>query len=510
MYYATFTVILVVALGVVAAIRAGRWRSLLAPAVIVVAMAAAIATTLAPDVLARADASTAGGFARPVQDSDRYGLRIAQMVLPLPTTRIPGLGGIAERSYWIESVGDYGASIGPLAVVGLVAIGWSTLRRIGRPRDQVDRTVARLAAIAATSVLVAAAGAGGLLLAAAGFTQTRVWSRMAAFVGFAALAGLALLVQRRVGRRRLLWPWVVAIAMLALVEHPLVPPTAPIRTAVREDAALVHSLEDALPSGAEVLSLPVVPFPDDLGSERLLAPSLLSDDLRFSAGEFKGGPGDWQQSWFTGDLADDTFLAAVAGFDALVLQRSHTLVDDPALADADMANAAGQPVWTSDDGTWSWVDLRPLRARLDQRAGTAAVRDAGAAVTRPIGITLGDRRLLTWTHDEVVQHLGPDASIDLHRLDDDPGPAELSLDIGAADGATVEVDAPGADTVRVRPGVDGERVTITVPTLDDVTTVRIRSDGPETRFDGGTPASVWVADVRARDSRGIELVDALR
>lgn len=509
-YYATFTILLVVALGGFAAVRAGSWRRLGVPAVIVVALGASMAATLAPDVIARHGAATSGGFTRAVQDSDRYGMRLAQLVLPVPSTQIPVLDRVAERAYWTESVGDFGVSLGPLAVIGLAAVAWTTIRRLGRPRDPTDRTVGHLAALSGAAVLLATAGGGGLLLAAAGFTQTRVWSRMAAFIGFAALAGLALLVQRRFGRRRDLAMWVVAVLALVLAEHPLTVSAQPIERAVRQDTELVHSLESSLPRGAQVFELPVVPFPDDLGSQRLLAPSLLTDRLRFSAGEFKGGPGDWQQSWMTGDLRADTFLAAVAGFDAVVVQTSHALVAEPGNVVRDLREAAGRPVWTSDDGTWAWVDVRPLRARLVATHGRTAVDTARRAVTRPVGFTFGDWRLTTWNQGAVRQYLGPGASIDLHGGDGDRGPVEVSFRVGAPTDATVEIAAPGVEPVRVRPGAGGREVKFTVPSPAAVTRIRIRSDHDPRAFEGGTPASVWITDVRARDARGSELLDRLR
>ncbi len=509
-YYATFTVLLVVSLGSLAAVRAGSWRRLLVPLVVVGALGSAMALTLLPDAVARMDAPTAGGFNRSVQDSDRYGMRIAQMLLPMPSTQIPLVGAVADRAYWTESTGDFGVSIGPIAVAGLAVIAWNVLRRLGRPRDEADRVLGRLAVLVGSAILLATVGGGGLLLAAVGFTQTRVWSRMAAFVGFAALAGLALVVQRRFGARRTLAVWVVAIVALGVVEHPLRSSATPIDRAVAEDSSVVESMEATLPSDAEVFELPVIPFPDDLGSQRLLAPSLISRDLRFSAGEFKGGAGDWQQSWMAGDVGDATFLAAVAGFDAVLVQTSHVLVGDPDAAVRRMAEVAGTRVRRSRHGGWAWVDIRPLRRRLEREHGRDAVRDAGRRVVRPVGFTFGDWRTTSWGHDAVRQYLGPSASIDLHPIDGDEAPVEVSFRVGAAAGSTVEVSVPGAPSTRVRPGADGADVVIAVPRVVDDVKVRVRSDHGERRFDGGTPASVWVSGVRVRDEQGMALVDALR
>ena len=265
-YYAVFTILIVAGVGVLRSIRAGDWRQLVGPGMITVALCLAVAVALVPDVLARIGASTAGGFSRSVQDSDSYGLRLAQMLLPSQSSRVPLLAALGERAYWVRGTGDYGVALGLAGVAGVVAVGWNTLRRFGRPRDAVDGTVGQLAGVIAVSVAVATVGGVGFMLATLGFTQVRVWSRLAAFIGFAAIGGLGLLVQRRWGSRSTFGLWVVALAALCIVEQPLPPSAASmVDRQFGEDQALVSSLRDSLPKDAAVAELPVVPFPTTWG-----------------------------------------------------------------------------------------------------------------------------------------------------------------------------------------------------------------------------------------------------
>jgi len=509
-YYATFTVILIAVLGAVTAVRSRSWRRLLVPAVLILGLALAMGLTLGPDLLARHGSSTEGTFTRSIVDNDRYGLRLAQMLLPLPQSRVPTLAQLGEHAYWVDGVGDYGVSIGLIAVAGLITIAWSTTRWIGRSRDETDRLLERLMVVVGGSVAFASVGGLGFLVATLGFTQTRVWSRMAAFVAFSSIAGLALVVQRRWGRHPRLAIWVCAIVAVSLFEHPLVPDRNHVDAMVREDRTTVESLRSALPHGAAVAELPAVPFPDDLGSDRLLAPSLLAgSSLRFSAGAFKGGSGDWQQGWLTGDVGSSTEAAALAGFDGLLVQRSHHLWADGDRAVVAAEAASGQPAWRSPDRTWAWVDLRPLRRRLTGALGSTAATTLREGITRPLGVTYVDWLSTTWGRRDAIQLLGPDGGIRVRTLDGDRAPFTVSFDVGAAEDAEVTVSVPGSTPRRLEPGPDGRSVTVRVDDPGPDTVISVKGGPAGERFDRATPASVWVGRVRVRDARAQETFDRL-
>ncbi|HPU39810.1 MAG TPA: hypothetical protein PLS63_09560 [Microthrixaceae bacterium] len=510
-YYATFSAIVISVIGVVAAVRSADRRRLRVPFAIVGTLLFTVILTLIPDLMARRGSSTAGAFTRSVADNDRYGLRLSQMLLPLPDSRLPFLARLGDRAYWVDGIGDYGVNIGLIGLVGLLVVGWVVVRRVGRPRDRTDEQLSRLAVVVAGAAVFATVGGLGFLLATFGFTQTRVWSRLASFIGFAAIAGLALVVTRRWGGRPRLGVWVCAVVALSLLEHPLVPGSSAVDEAFAADRAVAASLESALPAGASVAELPSVPFPDDVGSDRLLAPSLHAGDrLRFSAAGFKGSAADWQQTWLNGDVASSEVAAAAAGFDALLLQRSHHLLADGDAAVRQMEVTSGEPAWRSADGSWAWVDLRPERERLRLELGDGRLAELRHGILRPIGVTYGDWLGATWRERSAIQLLGEDGAIRLHTLDDDRSPIVVSFDVGAADGTEVVVTAPGVESIRVDPGPDGRRVTIRLENVSPLTSVGVHGIGDDKRFDRATPSRVWVGDVQVRDADAHSLFDSLR
>jgi hypothetical protein len=283
------------------------------------------------------------------------------------------------------------------------------------------------------------------------------------------------------------------VALLALVDQGVVLPAgAAVGRAQRSDAALVAGLSRRLGPDASVLQLPVVSFPDDPGAERLLAPAVQdADGLRFSAGFFRGGRGDWQTSWSAQPAGRLARGAAAAGYDALLLQRTHHLVPSDGSWERELGSTLGAPTVRSDDGAFVWWDLRPLRADLVAAHGSTAVRRAGELVTRPVGVSFeGTTELRT-----SGRVMGKGGAVVLRRLDDDRRPVRLHLVVSAPPGARVRVG--GDRNIRVV-GPDGR--------VDASVQVDLRPREvvvPVERVDGGG-TEVKVSDVTVEDVRALD------
>ena len=186
------------------------------------------------------------------------------------------------------------------------------------------------------------------------------------------------------------------------------------------------------------------------------------------------------------------------------------MIDDPDDLEAAVVDAVGAPAVRTPEGDWSWVDLRPLRASLVAEHGDDAVNTAGALIVRPLGVTLDDWRVTTWSDGRALQHLGPDAGIRVHDLEGGGGTAAVSFLLGAPIGASVRVVVDGREVRTVRPGPRGSVVSVDVPLRGPESVIELRSDAEPARMQtSGTPASVYVTDVRAVDAEGRRRVEQL-
>jgi hypothetical protein len=161
---------------------------------------------------------------------------------------------------------------------------------------------------------------------------------------------------------------------------------------------------------------------------------------------------------------------AAAGFDALLVEVTHHLVRGRDTATAELDALLGRPAGTSEDGTFAWYDLRPLRTGLATADGSAAVRRAGRLVERPIGVDYDGVTELTM-HGRVMERGG---AVRLRRLDGDTAPVSVTLQVSARPGTRVTVggrDVPitGRDPVTVERTLDLDHA---------VSSVEVRADGP--------------------------------
>jgi hypothetical protein len=505
-YAAAFAALVIASVAVVRAVRAGSAQVLVAPSILTAVLVVAVGLTVAPDHLATRDDPAASSWSRTVSDSDTYGLRIAPMLLPSPDHPLGPLASWGERAVRAKAPVDRTSSLGTVGTLGLALGAAVMLRRVGRRRDRTDERIIELGTINAVVLALATVGGGGFILATLGITQIRGWSRMSTIVLFCSLATLAVWAQGRHRSNPRYGAAVVAVAILALAEGGLVLPNrSAIERAVAEDEHVVAELESALPEGAFVAQLPVVSFPDDLGSGRLLAPSVHSDGhLRFTAANFRGGAGDWQESWLAHEPERAVRAAAAAGAHALLLQRNHPLVADADALEAELEAAAGVPGQRTAT-TWTWFDLRPLHQELTREHGSDEVRRVGAAVTRPIGVTYEGQAGRQRVEEQAATLLGPDAALVLHVAERTGGTARVRISLEGRRGAQVRVSG-AAEPVTVATDGDVQIVELEVPLDRPIVRVGLRTSGGRLQVEGSDGEVgvrvrwVEVLDVRAADS----------
>lgn len=482
-YYTTFGVMIIVSVGAVVSVHRRSVRSLVWPVAVAVGMIVVAGASLLPDLLARRGDSAAAALHRTAADVWRFSLR-PQDLLVLDSGHPLGPVARGLRSLGSDSVRPgTGTVLGLFALAGCLACLWVAFRDRRRPDavERPDRVVRRLAVVVVAVLAVATVGGLGTWLGELGFTQIRAWSRMVVVLSFTGLSGGALLLQRRIdrtdwGRGRTL-SVIIVVALLAVLDQgmPSLDPAAAARQS-SSDASMVAAIEGEVGADAAVFELPVVSFPDDPGSGRLLAPAVHSDGgLRFSAGFFRGGASDWQLSWCRQPAGSFVRAVTVAGFDVLLVQRSHHLVADPERLEAQLDQVLGKPTGRSDDGAFIWYDLRPLRSDLVQRHGREAAERAGGLVRRPVGIGYSGVTDLRMNGRQMADG----GSVELTRLDGTTAPVELTMHVVTADGESrtirrdvgvgpdaVEVPVPGP-APRVVSGVSViDRRALTDPVLD--------------------------------------------
>ena len=396
-YYAAFALCIISAIGLIEGLRRMSSRPLLATGMVVGGILLVLLVNLSPQLLWRLDHGANPQVPnRSIAESETYGLRFTQMLLPSERERLSEVVTIGPKARHTVP-GEDDAYLGVFGVAGLVlALVVAFTGSLGPSRLAVPRVVRCLATIVVVAILFGTVGGLSLLIAVLGFTEIRTWSRILLFVGFGALGTLAFFTQqaarnvtsrRGVGIAAVAVTGAVAVGLVDQVpRHGVVPAYAPIVAEQRSDRSFVAGMEHALPTGSMVFQLPVLAFPEGGNLVRLIDYDLLkgylwgSGRLRWSYGGVKGRESDWQGEWAAQPLPRMIDGLAAVGFSALYVDRNG-YPDGASALDAALRPVTGPPVDESPNGRLLWYDLRPVRDRLEQRLSPHQLRSLATTVT---------------------------------------------------------------------------------------------------------------------------------
>ena len=350
LYYAVFVLVLLIGGSVVAAFaRRGRDTGIsgLLCALAIVAM---LAINLAPSLSYQSAHGKNTAIARTPLQSDQFGLRLGNLLLPVQEDRLPFLSDVNQRYTEATSTGyceQCFENLGTVGSIGFLSLCLLALVSIvGVAGAFAVRAVYRAAALGvALSFAVATIGGLSSLLAFFVTSDIRGWNRMSLLIAFFSLSTVALLLDggaRRLARRHpgsggrvLAGALLVGVLVLGAADETssyFVPTYEKDAREWRSDATFVRQIEARMGRGAAIFELPYVPFPEGYGSisTTISAPNttfgttyelgrgyIHSKSLRWSYGAMKGRAADWQSQLAAKPLYLSLAAAADTGFQGL-------------------------------------------------------------------------------------------------------------------------------------------------------------------------------------------------
>ena len=373
-YYAAFTALLVAAVALIRGIVSRSWRPLMQGGAVVGAILALSLVTLVPSLVYWAEHGRNDVVAHRLQlESELYGLRFAQLVLPIEHHRIGRLGELrSDYDSWSpKTESTFSTPLGVVATAGFLWLLAVSVLQMASPGRPVARPIYGQAGLA-TFLALLIAWSGGLSTFIAGvWPQIRSWNRLSVFIAFLALLAVGLLLDRALERLRPrrggvvlgagLLLVVLSIGVLDQTSTAYRPAYAAIAAEDRSEGEFVSAIEDRLPAGAMVFQLPYRPFPEEPGLERMLDYDLMrgylqSKDLRWSYGFMKGRPGDPSPELAGEPTAQMVRDAAAAGYAGVYVDR-FGYEDSAAKLEQELAAATGEQPLVSPDARLSFFEL---------------------------------------------------------------------------------------------------------------------------------------------------------
>ncbi len=384
-YYAFFSCFFFVVAGVVAAFRERSSRNLHMCAIAVLLVMAALFINLLPSISYSHKYGVNPEVAlRSPAESELYGLKIAQLLLPVKGHRVGRLANLksAYNTFPLINEND-SATLGIFGSIGfLLLIGALFIKESGREGGAV--LLRNLGLLNLGGVLFATVGGFGTLFSLLISPKIRAYNRISIFIAFFSLFAFVMaldwLADKAKERYRVKTLFVLLPALALILaagifdETTRMLPSESIKKEYLSDKGFVSRLEESLPKKSMIFQLPYVPFPENppvnnMADYELFRGYLNSSELGWSYGVIKGRPGD-RIYRSTAALPEEKMAVAVCalGYSGIYIDRSG-YADNAAALEKKLAGILKEDPLVSENRRLAFFALTGFKADLLKKYG---------------------------------------------------------------------------------------------------------------------------------------------
>ena len=367
-YYACFELLCLAFLLVFVLIKEGLGRRSLVCVAAIVFVLSGLLVNVLPALKYKADHGANTSVAtRGMGESEIYGLKVTQMLMPRADHRNPYMERFAKD--YIQNFPlvneNHTANLGLLGSAGL-ALSFFVIVMVLAGR-KIQGSVVLACGLILFLTIFASVGGIASLFSMLLSTQIRGWNRISIFILFLAIFVLFywvnLLVSRVTAGRKVLYQVLAFSSALVFCVVAVYDQTIPSciecnkqnEMAFNADVQFVEEIERKLSPGAAVYQLPYLSFPESgginkLGDYDLLIPFFISQHLKFNFGGMRGRPGDDFFSRVSSlPIAEQVAIAKRLGFSAIYLDR-RGYKDEGKAVEAQIRNIPGVHFLLQDAG----------------------------------------------------------------------------------------------------------------------------------------------------------------
>jgi len=316
---------------------------------------------------------------RSAKETEEYGLKIAQLLLPVEKHRVTWMGKLRERYDRTAPLNNENrfASLGLAGSVGFMAL---LVGLFGRRIDtDLDDLKFNLASLNISALLLATVGGFSSLFAYWVNAQIRAYNRISIFIEFFAIFAFALLLAHAYEKLlRARWSHLVGYAMCGgilifglLDQTPMAfkTPYPIVKKQFEADASFFKRIEQTLPEGGMVFQMPFVGFPIIKGPSRMIPYDhvrgyLHTRTVKWSYGAITGRETDiWQQTVSLLPTKDMVNVLVFSGFQGIYLDRMG-YGDDGRQMIRDLSLILNQKSTQSEDGRKVFFNLASYAEKI--------------------------------------------------------------------------------------------------------------------------------------------------
>ena len=336
-YYPIFSLFFVVVAGIISASR----HKNTAPIVISVLLAALILLTViinvSPTLIYQHDNGKNPQVAeRFPSDSEYYGLKIIQLLLPIDIHRLQFMASATDRYFKSAPLCNHSA----IALGIVISAGFLILIACLFYRGLFDERLLSLSQLNIAALLLACVGGLGTIMSYLISPEIRCYDRICVFIAFFSMAALMVvldLMREKYKSKRLLFNAFLVLLLAggildqtgSFYPYPSVSTDYErIKQEYINDDAFIGKIEAAMPPGVTILQLPYLSYPEGGNVNGMTDCSpmkayLHSKNLHWSYGAMKGRPGaDWIENITALPLPVLVEMAPQNGFSGLYIDRA--------------------------------------------------------------------------------------------------------------------------------------------------------------------------------------------
>lgn len=375
-YYALFGVIMVSLGGLLSWIRTKRLQGLTRAMLIVGVLVGGVLLNVAPNLIGEYQNGVNLEVAqRSPLESELYGFKLMQLILPRADHRIPLMG--AFTSFYnsvFPLINENTLSVlGAVGSLGLLACFFVLLTSLAGVK--VDARLGFLVAVVFVLFMFGTIGGLGAVFSSFISPSIRAWNRVSVFVAFGAILIFFVTLQWSVQRYSSKSKFHSLIFAVCLLFIGLYDQTVPACTSCaaqqhvtyESDKEFVEKIEGSLPKGGAVYQLPYIGFPETpplnrLSDYRLAAGFLHSKSLHWSFGGMKGRDGDlFYRSLSQEPLQKQIDVVKRMGFEGIYIDRRGYSDNAKVLVESLTVLLGAGPSLLSADGELVFFKLEPSK-----------------------------------------------------------------------------------------------------------------------------------------------------
>lgn len=383
-YYSFFACYLLLVIGLIQSFSLKSFRQFLLPGFLISVIFATLTANLSPSIIYQLKNGKTDTAQRVPSESELYGLKIAQLLLPVTGHRIKALRTLKDNYNYYPLVTENDDStlglIGSIGFITLLGMVFYKGLNVARGEEGATQNLLRqLSMLNISAVLLGTIGGISALFNLLISPNVRSYNRISVYISFFSFFTVVLLLEgarqrffRSRGQRVVYSVVLVLATLLGLLDQSarrFVPGYAAAKAEFQNDAEFIKKVEASVPPRSMIFQLPVKRFPETPPIERvydydLLKGYLHSQELRWTYGAMRGRQSDlWQASVVAKPIPEMVEILALANFEGIYIDR-FGYQDNAAKLETDLTALLGVTPLVSRNGRLSFFDLSSYEPKL--------------------------------------------------------------------------------------------------------------------------------------------------